>query len=51
MAELIEMLFGLQTRGGPKKAQVQSYSPGSANVPSHENCPSVAAMWPYVELL
>jgi len=22
--------------GGPKKAQVQSYSPGGANVPSHE---------------
>jgi len=41
--------------GGPKEAQVQSYSPGGANVPSWHigatwqirlNHPSVAAMWP-----
>jgi len=33
-AEPIDLPFGLWTRGGPKEAQVQSYSPGGANVPS-----------------
>ena len=35
MAELINLPFELWTRMGQKKAQVQSYSPGGANVPSH----------------
>jgi len=34
MAELIDLPFGLWTWGWPKKEQVQSYSPGCANVPS-----------------
>jgi len=33
MAEPVNLPFGLRTRG-PKNAQVQSYSPGGANVPS-----------------
>jgi len=37
-AEPIKLPFGLWfvDSGGPKEAQVQSYSPGSANVPSSE---------------
>ena len=34
-AEPIDLPFGLWTRVGPKEAQVRSYSPGGANVPSH----------------
>ena len=37
--------------GGTKEAQIQSYSPGSANVSSHENHPSVVVVRPYVKLL
>ena len=38
--------------GGPKEAQVQSYSPGGANVPLIPiNRPCAAAMQPYVKLL
>ena len=48
--------------GGPKEAQVQSYSPGGANEPSWEgtlllpgimrlNRPSAAAMRPFAVLL
>jgi len=35
---------------GPKEAQVQSYSPGDANVPSLANRSSAAAIRPYVKL-
>ena len=35
-AELIEMQYGLWTRVGIKEAQVQSYLPGGANMPSQE---------------
>jgi len=37
--------------GGPKETQVQSYSPGGANVGIRLNRPSAAAMRPYVKLL
>jgi len=38
--------------GGPKEAQVQSYSPGGANLPSLLlNRPCAAAMRPVVKLL
>jgi len=33
MAEAIDLLFELWTLG-PKKAEIQSYLPGGANVPS-----------------
>jgi len=36
MAEVIDLPFGLWTAGGPKVAQVHSYSPGCNNVPSCE---------------
>ena len=36
MAEPIDLPFGLWTRVGLKEAQVQSYSPDGANVPSWE---------------
>jgi len=36
MAEPIDLPFGLWTRLGLKEAQVQSYLPGGATVPSQE---------------
>jgi len=61
MAEPIDFSFGLWTRIGLKEAQVQSYLPGCANVPSWEGTmapageydlqTSVAAVQPYVKLL
>ena len=56
-AEPIDLPFELWLvdPGGPKEAQVQSYSPGGANVPTtwriRLNRPSVAAMRSYVKLL
>jgi len=36
MAELIDLLFWVVDSGGLTEAQVQSYSPGDANVPLWE---------------
>jgi len=37
MFEPIDLPFGVVDTGGPKDAQVQSYSPDSANVPTWED--------------
>jgi len=61
MAEPIDLSFGLWTWMGLKEAQVQSYLPGCASVPSWEGTlvppdeydlqTFVSVMQPYVKLL